>query len=90
LRELDCQNHQKDRKQIQNKCRSTTQEPSSQNTTGRNTKPLKILHIICIQSIRRNQSVQTDIFLLLQSTPEGEQYVNVLVVHGMKGEVIHQ
>jgi hypothetical protein len=38
-------------------------EPSPQNTTGRNTKTLKILHIICIllaTSIRKNWNVQTE------------------------------
>jgi len=48
LGELDCWDHHKDRKQSQNKCHSTKSEPSLQNTTGRNTKTLKILHIICI------------------------------------------
>jgi hypothetical protein len=39
------------------------QEPSPQNTTGRNKKTLKILLIICIllePSIRRNWNVQTE------------------------------
>jgi len=35
-------------KQRQNNCHSTKSEPTPQNTTARNTKTLKILHIICI------------------------------------------
>ena len=48
------------RKQIRNKCNSTKSEPSPQNTTGRNTKILKILQIISIllaTSVRKNWKV---------------------------------
>jgi hypothetical protein len=51
------------RKQIQIECHSTKSECSPQNTSGRNTKTLKILHIICIllaTSVRKNWNVQAE------------------------------
>jgi len=61
---MDFWNHHKERKQIQNKCHSTKSEPSPQNTNGRNTKTLKILHIICIllaTSVSKNWNLQAEI-----------------------------
>lgn len=60
---MDCWNHHKTENKAEINVIQQNQESRTQNTSGRNTKTLKMLHNICkllAPSIRKNWNVQTE------------------------------